>query len=231
MAAPLTLPPGATHRYQELFDGLADDNTRRGYLIYLNERNNKLTGANIISWGWNRLTPEARAGYINRPVIAEAPSSGSNNENNNADDPPMNDLPDAAAAPDEDRGQAGPGDSAENAEDQANVVLDAAENQHPDGPTLSEEADDEPSEEEIEQATPGLNAAHTGKPPPPRTRKRSHDEGEGRPSETWRWCMTLFDSHTVRHGPENIRTVVYLYALCDESDTILGVRIIISLYM
>ena len=58
-------------------------------------------------------------------------------------------------------------------------------------------------------------------------RDDSRDGAKEKSRETWQWCKTLMDSHTRFNGAEEMRKVVCFYALCDETNIIMGVGIMI----
>jgi hypothetical protein len=217
MSTPPNLPTGSTQLYQQRFDALGDDDTRRGYLLYYSQTTSKLPGARVIT-RWNKLTAAEREVYITRT----AESSNKQDSNSDGEEDSLHaDLENMhnedLSHVDENKTPKGPaiivtsptGDGNSNASGEAKVP------------------DYEPSDDEVAVARVGLTEANTGRASRP-SRKRDHRDVLDDETEKWQWCKTLMDSNTRFSGPEEMRTVVCLYALCDDSGIIVQVSIIIS---
>jgi hypothetical protein len=217
MATPPTLPTGSTQLYQQRFDALADDDTRRGYLLYYSQNTSKLAGSRVIT-RWNKLTAAEQEVYITR--TAES-NNRLDSSSDGEEDPLHADLEDIH---DEDRS---PADDNKTPKGPAILVTSPTGDESPNASGEAKVPDYEPSDDDVAVARVGLTEANTGRASCP-SRKRDHQEVLDDETEKWQWCKTLMDSHTRFSGPEEMRTVVCLYALCDDSGIIVQVSIIIS---
>jgi hypothetical protein len=71
MATPPTLPAGSTAALQNRFNNLANDDERRGFLAYWPVGSLGLSGANVIRYGWDRLSADERQNYIDEALQAD----------------------------------------------------------------------------------------------------------------------------------------------------------------
>jgi hypothetical protein len=167
MATP-ALPPGSTQLYWSRFNALADDDTRRGYLVWYSRNASKQTGAKDIT-RWINLPDAEKELFITRTA---GPNHVSGSESQSEEGPQRSDLEDGR-------------DTGQKVDALNNIVARPANNDNPDVADGAEKSDYEPSDEEVAIARVGLNEAHTGQALPPKTRKRGHDEADQ--VETQRW--------------------------------------------
>jgi hypothetical protein len=217
MATPPTLPTGSTQLYQQRFEALADDDTRRGYLLYHSQNTSKLAGARVLT-RWNKLTAAEQEAYIT--CTAES----SNRLDSNSDDEEDSLHADLEDMHDEDPSQA---DDNKTPKGPVTTVMISKGDGNSNASGEAKVPDYEPSDDEVAVARVGLTEANTGRASRSQ-KKRDHQEALGDETERWQWCKTLMDSHTRFSGPEEMRTAVCLYALCDDSGIIVQASIVIS---
>ena len=230
MAAPPILPGRPSQKYLNLFNALSNDDARRGYLLFLTQYDGRIEGAGVLSRVWDKTTSTAQQEYINRATSA-AVSHTSDRELESGEKSSRNDPQEATNGG---RTQAEPGASEENVrdiEDPLHGAATSAEANYPEASNETETSNYEPSDTEIVIARVGLTEADTGRAAPPQTRKRGRDEPLDNATQAWQWCKTLMDSRTIFSGSRQMRTVVCLYVLCDETGRILKVSIFINSYV
>jgi hypothetical protein len=153
--AALALPPGSTQLYQKRFDALADDDTRRGYLVWYSRNASKQTGAKDIT-RWINLPDAERELFITRTA---GPNHVSDSESQSEEGLQRSDLENAR-------------DVGQKVDAPNNKVASPANNETPDAADGAEKSDNEPSDEEAAIARVGLSEAHTGQALPSQTKKK-----------------------------------------------------------
>ena len=230
MADPLTLPDGSTQKHNELFNELPNDNVRRGYLLFYGGYKGGIKEAGVLSRVWNKMTSAAQQEYINRATSGavshasdrEIESGGESSRNNPQEAINVGRMQaESGARENNDRG----------IEEPLHGIATPAEAVNPEASNETESSAYEPSDTEIAIARVGLTEADTGRAAPPHTRKRGRDEPHDHATQAWQWCKTLMDSRTRFSGSREMRTVVCLYVLCDETGSIWKVSIFINSYV
>jgi len=230
MAAPPTLPGRPSQKYLTLFHALPNDDARRGYLLFLTQYDGRIEGAGVLSRVWNKTTSTAQQEYINRATSGAINHASDRGIESGGEESSRNEPQEAINGG---RIQAEPGapeDNVPNIEDPLHGVATTAEAVNPEASNETETSAYEPSDTEIAIARVGLTEADTGRAAPPHTRKRGRDEPHDHATQAWQWCKTLMDSRTRFSGSREMRTVVCLYVLCDETGRILKVSIFINPY-
>jgi hypothetical protein len=228
MATPATpsLPAGATARHIQLFNELPDDDTKRGYLLFLEEYDGGARGANRLLRGWNTQSAAAQQDWIssaNAPALPGGPAQEDSETSSGWYTPPMEGQ---IVRPPRGNGAGSRGDAPGDDQGVADVNPQVgAANAIPNEPGNETNISDyEPSDSEINKEKEGLTQAHTHEEPPRSTRQRETETALDDWVQPWRFCRTLYKTST-RENADPESTVVCLYALCDENGAIVHVSI------